>query len=111
MAAVRSKPIALGQRELLRTHAYVEGRWVDADSGAAFPVVNPATGETIAEVPRMGAAETRRAIEAAERAFPAWRALTAKQRARILRRFADLMLEHLQRRLVMDRLVSLPVEG
>ena len=45
--------------------AYVDGRWIDADSGATFPVVNPATGETIAEVPRLGAAETRRAIEAA----------------------------------------------
>ena len=91
MATVTPKPLAL-----LRTQAYVDGRWVDADSGATFPVLDPATGETVAEVPRLGAVETRRAIEAAERAFPAWRALTAKQRARILRRFADLMLEHLE---------------
>src|SRR5581483_2090698 len=56
--------------ELLRTQAYVDGAWVDADSGETFPVVNPATGETIAEVPRMGAAETRRAIEAAAKALP-----------------------------------------
>ncbi len=79
--------------DLLRRQAYVAGEWVDADSGATFPVVDPATGETVAEVPRMGAAETRRAIEAAERALPAWSARTAKERARVLRRLADLMLE------------------
>ncbi|MCS7006895.1 MAG: NAD-dependent succinate-semialdehyde dehydrogenase [Thermoleophilia bacterium] len=79
---------------LLRRQAYVDGRWVDADSGATFPVTNPATGETLAEVPRMGAAETRRAIEAAARALPEWRRRTAKERARVLRRLADLMLAH-----------------
>ncbi len=89
MAVTESKPLAL-----LRDQAYVDGKWIDADSGETFPVVNPATGETIADVPRMGAAETRRAIEAAERALPAWRAKTAKERARVLRRFSDLMLEH-----------------
>jgi succinate-semialdehyde dehydrogenase / glutarate-semialdehyde dehydrogenase len=88
MAVTESKPL-----ELLRSQAYVDGKWVDADSGETFPVLNPATGEAVAEIPRMGAAETRRAVEAAERAFPAWRAKTAKERARILRRFADLMLE------------------
>ncbi len=71
--------------ELLRTQAFVDGRWVDADDGSTFPVLNPATGETIAEVPRLGAAETRRAIEAAARALPAWRAESAKERSRILR--------------------------
>jgi succinate-semialdehyde dehydrogenase/glutarate-semialdehyde dehydrogenase len=65
-----------------------------SDSGETFPVVNPATGETIAEVPRMGAAETRRAIARAEEALPKWRAMLAKDRARILRRWADLMLEN-----------------
>src|SRR4029077_3362300 len=65
-----------------------------SDSGETFPVHNPATGETIAEVPRMGAAETRRALARAEEALPAWRALLAKDRARILRRWSDLMLEH-----------------
>ena len=79
--------------DLLRTRAYVDGRWTEADSGETFPVVNPATGETVAEVPRLGAAETRRAVEAAHRALPAWRARTAKERARVLRRLADLMLE------------------
>ena len=82
------------ESDLLRRQAYVDGRWVDADSGATFAVVNPATGETVAEVPRMGAAETRRAIEAAHRALPAWKGKPAKERARVLRRLADLMAEH-----------------
>jgi succinate-semialdehyde dehydrogenase/glutarate-semialdehyde dehydrogenase len=67
---------------------------LESDSGETFPVVDPATGETIADVPRMGTAETRRAIERAEAALPAWRSLLAKDRARILRRWADLMLDH-----------------
>jgi len=79
---------------LLRRKAYVDGSWVDADSGETFAVVNPASGETVAEVPRMGVEETRRALAAAARALPAWRARTAKDRARVLRRLADLMLEH-----------------
>ena len=81
------------ESELLLQQAYVDGRWVDADDGDTFPVVNPATGEELARVPRMGAAETRRALEAAQRALPDWRARTAKERAAILRRLADLMLE------------------
>jgi succinate-semialdehyde dehydrogenase/glutarate-semialdehyde dehydrogenase len=79
--------------DLLRRQAYVDGAWVDADSAETFSVHDPATGETLAEVPRMGAMETRRAIAAAERAYPAWRGLTAKERARLLRRLADLMLD------------------
>ena len=67
---------------------------LESDSGETFAVDNPATGETIARVPRMGAAETRRAIERAEAALPKWRAMLAKDRARILRRWADLMLEN-----------------
>ena len=94
VATLQSKPLPLRDRDLLRTRAYVDGSWVDGDSGETFPVVDPATGETIAEVPRLGAAETRRAIEAAERALPAWRARPAKERARVLRRIADLMLEN-----------------
>jgi succinate-semialdehyde dehydrogenase/glutarate-semialdehyde dehydrogenase len=84
---------ALGT-DLLRDRAYVDGAWVDADSGATFPVVDPATGTTIANVPRMGAVETRRAIEAAQRALPGWKHRTAKDRARVLRRLADLMMDH-----------------
>jgi len=79
---------------LLYRQAYVDGAWADADSGETFPVTNPATGEVVAEVPRMGAAETRRALAAAERALPEWRHRTAKSRATVLRRLADLMLEH-----------------
>src|SRR3954454_16501776 len=67
---------------------------VASDSGEAFGVDDPATGETIAEVPRMGVAETRRAIARAEEALPKWRSLLAEDRARILRRWADLMLEN-----------------
>ncbi len=87
-------PSAL-ETDLRRNQAYVDGAWVDADSGATFPVVDPATGETIAEVPRMGAMETRRAIEAAQRALPGWKHRTAKDRARILRRLSDLMMERI----------------
>src|SRR4051812_45699531 len=68
-------------------------RELESDSGETFPVENPANGETIREVPRMGAAETRRAIARAEQALPAWSALLARDRARVLRRLADLMLE------------------
>jgi succinate-semialdehyde dehydrogenase / glutarate-semialdehyde dehydrogenase len=67
---------------------------IASDSGETFAVEDPATGETIAEVPRMGVAETRRAIALAEKALPKWRSLLAKDRARILRRWADLMLEN-----------------
>jgi succinate-semialdehyde dehydrogenase/glutarate-semialdehyde dehydrogenase len=79
--------------DLLLTRAYVDGAWVSADGGETFDVSNPATGEVLASVPRMGAAETRRAIEAAQRALPGWRAMLAADRARIMRRWSDLMLE------------------
>jgi succinate-semialdehyde dehydrogenase / glutarate-semialdehyde dehydrogenase len=81
------------ESDLIRRQGYLDGRWVDADSGETFAVFDPATGETIADVPRMGAAETRRAIAAAERALPEWKHRPAKERARVLRRLADLMLE------------------
>ena len=87
---------ALGLKDasLLRQQCYIDGAWCDADSGETIPVTNPATGEALGTVPKMGAAETRRAIEAAERAYPAWRALTAKERATILRKWHDLMMEN-----------------
>jgi succinate-semialdehyde dehydrogenase / glutarate-semialdehyde dehydrogenase len=81
-------------QDLLLRQAYVDGAWVDADSGATFAVADPATGRTIAEVPRMGAAETRRAIAAAQRALPSWRGMLARERAAIMRRWADAMLDH-----------------
>ncbi|MBV8784026.1 MAG: NADP-dependent succinate-semialdehyde dehydrogenase [Gammaproteobacteria bacterium] len=78
--------------ELLRHRAFVGGEWCDSDTGATHPVLNPATGETLGTVPHMGAAETRRAIEAARAAFPAWAARTAKERAQVLRRWYELLM-------------------
>ncbi|CAG4895142.1 NAD-dependent succinate-semialdehyde dehydrogenase [Paraburkholderia saeva] len=77
---------------LLRTDAFIAGRWQQADDDSTFDVVNPATGERIAKVPRMGTQETRRAIEAANAAWPAWRAKTGKERAAILRAWYELMI-------------------
>src|SRR5467141_4580514 len=77
---------------LFRQQCYIDGKWADADSGKSIPVNNPATGEILGTVPNMGAAEARRAIEAANAAFPAWRAKTAKDRAVILRKWFDLMM-------------------
>ncbi|MBI1943309.1 MAG: NADP-dependent succinate-semialdehyde dehydrogenase [Betaproteobacteria bacterium] len=77
---------------LFREQCYLDGAWTGSDSGKTFAVDNPATGQTIGSVPEMGAAETRRAIEAAERAWPAWRAKTAKERAAILRKWFDLVM-------------------
>jgi len=85
-------PLPLKDPTLLRQANYLDGKWVQADSGQTITVVNPATGEAIGEVPAMGTAETRRAIEAANRAYPAWRALLAKDRSAILRKLSDLML-------------------
>jgi succinate-semialdehyde dehydrogenase/glutarate-semialdehyde dehydrogenase len=79
---------------LLRQQAFVGGAWCDADDGQTIAVTNPANGETVASVPHMGAAETKRAIDAANAAWPAWRKLPAKERAAILRRWSDLMLEN-----------------
>ncbi|WP_036170516.1 NAD-dependent succinate-semialdehyde dehydrogenase [Massilia sp. 9096] len=79
---------------LLRQQAYVDGEWCDAQEGRTVDVINPATGEKLGTVPHMGGNETRRAIEAANAAWPAWRAKTAHERARILRKWNDLMLEN-----------------
>ncbi|HEX6102061.1 MAG TPA: aldehyde dehydrogenase family protein, partial [Alphaproteobacteria bacterium] len=77
---------------LLRQQCYVDGAWADAESGKTIPVKNPANGEVLGTIPNMGAKETRRAIEAAERAWPAWRAKTGKERAAIMRRWYDLVM-------------------
>jgi succinate-semialdehyde dehydrogenase / glutarate-semialdehyde dehydrogenase len=82
----------LKDTKLLRSQGYIDGRWCSADNGKTFPVVNPATGAKLADVPDMGAAEARRAIDAASAAFPGWRAKTAKERAIILRRWFDSMM-------------------
>ncbi|HAU5604250.1 TPA: NADP-dependent succinate-semialdehyde dehydrogenase [Citrobacter koseri] len=84
----------LNDPTLFRQQAFIEGQWRDARSGDTIAVTNPANGQPLGSVPKMGAEETREAIDAANRALPAWRALTAKARANILRRWFNLMMEH-----------------
>ena len=84
--------INLSDPGLLRTNAYIDGRWTGADDGGTLDVIDPATGNVIAAVARCGTAETRRAIEAATRAQVDWRSKTAKERSAILRRWFDLMM-------------------
>ena len=79
---------------LLRDRAWLNGQWAAADNGETFPVDNPATGEHVGVVPRMGAAETERAIDAANAAWPAWRALTAKARAALLQAWLQQIQQH-----------------
>lgn len=86
--------LALKDPALLRERAFVAGEWQAADGGATLEVRNPATGALTGTVPAMGAAETRRAIDAANAAWPAWRKKTAKERAAILRKWHDLMIAH-----------------
>jgi succinate-semialdehyde dehydrogenase/glutarate-semialdehyde dehydrogenase len=78
--------------DLLRTRCLIGGKWVDAANGATHTVINPATREALGTVPDMGVSEAQRAIEAASQAFPAWAALTAKERAVILRRWYELLM-------------------
>ena len=80
--------------KLLRELCFIDGAWQAADSGATLEVSNPATSRRLGSIPNMGAAETRRAIAAAEAALPAWKARTAKDRAVIMRRWFDLLVEH-----------------
>src|SRR5690606_7736002 len=84
----------LNDERLFREQCYIDGEWVDADDGSTIDVTNPADGSVLGTIPKMGANETRRAIEAAERAWPAWRRKTAKERAVILRRWYELMMEN-----------------
>lgn len=84
----------LNDMSLLRQQCYIDGQWLDALSGAKVEIANPATNEVIASVPMMGTAETQMAISAAEKALPAWRALTAKERAAKLKRWFELLLQH-----------------
>lgn len=86
--------LKLNTPSLLREQCCIYGLWVDADDGRTLDVTNPANGETLVTVPLAGAAETRRAIAAAEAAMVGWKAQTADARARVLRRWFDLMMEH-----------------
>ena len=89
----KAKPtVDLKDKSLFRQQCYVDGAWVDADDKTTLIVHNPANGEQVGTVPKMGVAETRRAIEAAHAAWPAWRAKTAKERAIILRKWFELMM-------------------
>ena len=90
MAINVSSGIRLKDAQLFRQACYVDGAWVEAKAG--IDVDNPATGEIIGTVPKLGRAETRQAIDAAARAFPTWRAKTAKERAGVMRRWFDLMM-------------------
>ena len=92
MAAVPQSSISLRDMSLFREQAFVGGRWESAANGQVKQVFNPATGERIGTIPNLGAAETRRAIEAADKALPDWRARTAKERAQILRKWFELMM-------------------
>jgi succinate-semialdehyde dehydrogenase/glutarate-semialdehyde dehydrogenase len=89
-----SNSIPLKDSSLFREQCYVDGEWIDALGQQKTEVDNPATGEIIGTVPALGKRETRRAIEAAEAAWPAWRARTGKDRAGLMRSWFDLMLEH-----------------
>jgi len=86
--------VPLKDKRLFRQQCYIDGAWRDADAGKTIDVKNPATGEKLGTVPKMGAEETRRAIVAANAAFPAWRAKTAMERSTVLRRLFDLMMEN-----------------
>lgn len=87
---------ALGLKDphLFRQQCYIDGKWSDADSGKTVTVSNPASGEILGSIPNMGTDETRRAIAAANAAFPGWRAKTAKERSTILRKWFELMMLH-----------------
>ena len=93
---VKSKnAMPIRDERLFREQCYVGGQWIDADNGAVFAVTNPADGSVLGTVPELGAGEVRRAIAAAEAAFPAWRARTAKERSAVLRRWFDLCMANL----------------
>ncbi|NNH33964.1 aldehyde dehydrogenase family protein, partial [Rhizobium sp. SEMIA 4085] len=79
---------------LLRSQCFIGGEWHDADDGRVIDVTNPADGSVVASVPRMGAGETQRAIESAEQAQSGWRALSGKQRAAVLRKWFELLIEN-----------------
>lgn len=84
----------LNDNALFRQQCYIDGEWLDADDGSVVVVTNPANGKQLGTIPQMKTAETRRAIQAADAAWPAWRAKTAKERSALLRRWYELMLEH-----------------
>lgn len=87
-------PLQLRDPSLLKTECLIDGRWLAAGDGTTIAVHNPATGELLAAVPKMGEAETQTAIAAAERAFAEWKSRTADQRAAILHKWFELLMQH-----------------
>ena len=81
---------------LFKEAAYINGQWCKANSGNTFPVHNPATGEIIAEVSNLGPADAEHAIQAAENAFTSWKSKTAKERAIVMRKWFDLIIQNTQ---------------
>src|SRR5258705_13692845 len=92
MSSITSPAVTLQDPKLFRQACYIDGAWIDTSGHGSIDVDNPATGEVVGRVPRLGRAETRAAIDAAARAFPAWRKKTAKERAAVMRRWFDLMM-------------------
>ena len=90
--SIERSPLALKDPSLLRQRCYVDGQWIDADDRGSIPVIDPALNTPLGTAPVFHASETRRAIDAASRAWPAWRAKTAKERSSVLRAWHDLML-------------------
>lgn len=89
-----NNPLNLKDPDLFRQQGLIGGTWSDADNGTTLDVTNPATGEVMGTIPKMGAAETKRAIDAAKAAMPEWAGKTAKERANIMRKWNDLLLEN-----------------
>src|SRR5262245_55087098 len=92
MANITAITHELKDARLFRQACYVDGAWIEATSKGTIAVDNPATGEIVGTVPKLGRGETRTAIDAAARAFPAWRKKTAKERAVVLRRWFESMM-------------------
>ncbi|HEY7292259.1 MAG TPA: NADP-dependent succinate-semialdehyde dehydrogenase [Vicinamibacterales bacterium] len=92
MANLTTARLTLSDSKLFRQTCYIDGAWVEPGTHGAIDVDDPATGETIGVVPKLGRTETKQAIDAAARAFPAWRRKTAKERAAVLRRWFELMM-------------------
>lgn len=91
------KQISAAQQDLeyfMKENAYIDGQWIGADDDSVFPVYNPATGEEVGQVPDMGAAETKKAVDAAEKAFQTWRTKTPKERGNVLYRWYELIVQH-----------------
>ena len=86
----------LQKKDLFQTKGYINDEWIDSLSGATFDVINPATLEKIATLPEMGASDVDRAIDVAATAFQSYKKTSARQRARWLRKWSDLCLEHIE---------------